>query len=86
MASDQSFLGEDPTSERYPEITPNGGVEALWMYMDDDFNPAPKSKATRCEIHELDDKGRVIFRTHGMLQPSSNETTEGDEDEPANRE
>ena len=55
----------DPTFEEYPGPTPNGGVKSLWMYMDDDSNPAPKSRASRCEIHEINESGEVIFRTYG---------------------
>lgn len=59
---------DDVTFEEFDGETPNGGVKSLWMYSDANGNPVAKGKAERCEIHEIDKSGTVVFRTYGEIE------------------
>ena len=62
----------DPnTSEEHEGPTPNGGVRSIAHWLDDDWKPVSKDKATKCEIHELDAYGSSIYRTYAYLKPPS---------------
>jgi hypothetical protein len=62
---------QDPIKIRSEGSTPHGGVASEIYYYDDDGNAAPRSKATRSEIVELDAKGNQIYRIHGTRTPSN---------------
>ncbi|MCC2672370.1 MAG: hypothetical protein K0Q72_4842 [Armatimonadetes bacterium] len=58
-----------PDVWRSDRPTPNGGAYSIAYFTDEDGNPAPKSQASRVEIHEMDANGESIFRTYGNLRP-----------------
>ena len=60
---------EDPTYEEIETETPSGGVKMLVSYMDEEGEPAPRSKATRGIIVEVDADGHTIQETHMSFEP-----------------
>ena len=58
----------DSTREVRNHHTPSGGVRSEILYRDDDGNPAPKIEATRAEIIEYDEDGKVLRRTYGRIE------------------
>ena len=51
--------------------TPQGGVEAMFMYSDEHGNSATRDTATRCEIHEFAADGTMLpRRTYGLWTPT----------------
>jgi hypothetical protein len=50
-------------SERHKGKTPNGGVESIVYYADDQGNPVAKSEATQGEVVELDKDGIELSST-----------------------
>jgi hypothetical protein len=53
--------------ERRRGPTPNGGVESVAFFLDDEDKPIEKAQATRMRILELNDAGEAIFSTYGFL-------------------
>ncbi len=50
-------------------VTPNGGIRALFYFIDNEGNRVKKREAIHVEIHELDEQDHLITILYGMVDP-----------------
>lgn len=57
------------TSKTLNGPTPNGGVRAEAIFLNDDHENVDEKEATATEIIEYNEQGDIIFRTYGTYDP-----------------
>ncbi len=68
LTTPPKIIRSGPNWDVFAGPTPQGGVEALFLYSDDNGNPVSAKQATRCEIQEFAADGSILpMRTTGIM-------------------
>ena len=61
----------EPTSKRFDEPTPAGGVYSIATFLSKDGEPTTEEKADQVVIVEYDDKDEELTRTYGSFDDAN---------------